>query len=308
MHKTAFLFPGQTSQYPQMGKEFYEEEKKCHEIYECGSDICGFDIAKACFEASDTMLSKSMPGQLCIFATSLSALFCAQNKGIAFDAVSGHSLGEYTAMVASGMISMEDGFKLVKYRAEAMERASENAKGAMCAVIDCDNKIIEDVCNSLEGYAIISNYNSPIQTVIAGEVSALNEAVFKLYPHSRRMIKLAVNAAYHTKLMESAKDEFYENIKGFTFKTPHVDFYSNVMGKKLEDFSDMPKSLSEHLVTPVKFYQELLEMQNAGIKNFFEVGPNKVLSGLAKKTLSGCTVMYIENPKTLQKVADTMKI
>ena len=285
MQKTAFLFPGQTSQYPQMGKEFYDEVSKCHDIYKCGSDICGFDIAKTCFEASDAVLTKSVPGQVCIFATSLSALFCAQAKGLEFDAVAGHSLGEYTAMVAAGMISMEDGFRLVKARAEAMQKASEQTSGAMCAIIDCDIDKIEEICKSLKGYAIVSNYNSPIQTVIAGEVSAINEAVFKLYPNSRRMIKLAVSAAYHTKLMESAKEEFYETAKGFTFKNPNVDFYSNVTGSKLTDFSDMAKSLTEHLVSPVKFYQELLEMKNAGIKNFFEIGPNKELSGQAKKTL-----------------------
>lgn len=307
MQKTAFLFPGQTSQYPQMGKEFYDETPKCREIYECGSDICGFDIAKVCFEANNSMFTKASFSQPCIFATSLSALFCAQNKGIKFDAVAGHSLGEYTAMVASGMVSMGDGFRLVQARASAMEKAKQSTKGAMCAIIDCDENKIAKVCKSVKGYVIISNYNSPIQTVIAGEIDAVNEAVFKLYPDCKRIIKLAVSAAYHTKLMEGAAKEFYEYAKEFTFKTPQVDFYSNLTGEKLSDFSNMPKYLKEHLVTPIKFYQELEAMQKDSVNNFYEIGPNKVLTGLAKKTLTGSTIMYIENPKTLQKVVDTMK-
>lgn len=308
MPKTAFLFPGQTSQYPQMGKEFYDESPKCQDIYDCGSDICGFDLTKACFEYNDASLIKSRISQPCIFATSLAALFCAQNKGLTFDAVCGHSLGEYTAMVASGMVSMEDGFRLVQARAQAMQSAGESTNGAMCAVIDCDEEKIKEVLDSVDGYVIVSNYNSPIQTVIAGEISALNEAVFKLHPYSRRIIKLAVRSAYHTKLMQSAATEFYDFAKGFEFKKPQVDFYSNLTGDKLTDFSDMPTYLSEHIVSPIKFYNELMKMQEAGIKSFYEVGPNKVLTGLAKKTLTGCTVMHIENPKTLQKVADTMKV
>lgn len=308
MPKTAFLFPGQTSGYPCMGKEFYEEEHRCKEIYDCGSEICGFDLYKACIDYDEPSFIKSSVSQPCMLATSLSALFCAQNKGLTFDAVCGHSLGEYTAMVAAGIISMEDAFKLIKVRAAAMQKAGEHSNGAMCAVIGCKEDEINKVLKKAEGYVIISNYNSPVQSVIAGDVWAVNDAVFALYKKAKKIIKLAVRSAYHTKLMDSAATEFYEYAKNFEFNEPKVDFYSNLTGEKLTDFSDMPTYLARHIVNPIMFYQELRAMQKDGVKNFYEVGPNKILTGLAKKTLSGRTVMQIENPKTLQKVVDTMKI
>lgn len=308
MPKTAFLFPGETSGYLAMGKEFYEEEHRCKEIYDCGSQICGFDLYKTCLDYDEPSFIKSSVSQPCVFATSLATLFCAQNKGLTFDAVGGHSLGEFTAMVASGMISMEDGFKLVKARAAAMQKVSENTSGAMCAVIGCKESEVAKICEKTEGYVIISNYNSPIQAVIAGDIWAVNDAVFAIYPKAKKIIKLAVRSAYHTKLMDPAATEFYEYAKDFEFNEPKVAFYSNLTGEKLTDFSDMPTYLARHIVNPIKFYQELLAMKSDGIKNFYEVGPNKILTGLAKKTLSGRTVMQIDTPKALQKVVDTMKI
>ena len=233
-------------------------------------------------------------------ACSLSAFEAVKEKGITFDGVAGHSLGEYAAMVASGVVSVEDGFKLIKARAEAMQEAAEKNAGAMCAVLKLTAEEIEKVCEETEGYVVAVNYNSPAQTVIAGEVEAVDKAIETFTSMKARCMKLNVASAFHSKMMESAAEKFIETAKTVTFNTPTVEFYSNVIGKKLEAFSDMPSLLARHIVSPVKFTSELSEMDEAGYDTFIELGPKNVLAGLVKKTLSDKAVFNVENLKTLE--------
>lgn len=305
--KTAFLFSGQGSQYPQMGRELWEKYSGSAKILECGSDIMGFDLKDKLLNASVEELSQTRLSQPAIFTVSLLALNAARENGIENCAVAGHSLGEYAAMYASGILPMEDAFKAIKLRSEAMAKAAENSKGAMAAVLRCTREEIESVISGIDGFVACANYNSPEQTVIAGEEEAVEAAMAKFAEMGKRTVRLAVSAAFHTKLMQPAADEFKEKIAGFTFSEPVCAFYSNLYGQKLEKLPDMPDYLAKHICSPVKFADELNAMQNDGITAFVELGPNKVLSGLVRKTLKDVVNVNIENNETMEKALAALK-
>lgn len=305
--KTVFLFSGQGSQYPGMGTELAEKYSAAKQILECGSDIMGFDLMKKINEASPEELSQTRLSQPAIFTASLIALTAARENGIENCAVAGHSLGEYAAMYASGMLSLEESYKAIKLRSEAMAKAAEMNGGAMAAILRSDNETIEKVLSEINGFVAPANYNSPEQTVIAGEAAAVDEAIEKLSALKARCVKLAVSAAFHTKLMNGAADEFKAASAGLDFKAPNCDFYSNVYGKKLTDFSDMPSYLAAHICSPVKFVDEMNAMNDAGIEAYVELGPNKVLTGLVKKTFKGANAVNIENCETLEKTLEALK-
>lgn len=305
--KTVFLFSGQGSQYPGMGAELAEKYSATKTILECGSDIMGFDLMKKISEATPEELAQTRLSQPAIFTTSLIALTAARENGIENAAVAGHSLGEYAAMYASGMLGLEDAYKAIKLRSEAMAKAAEATGGAMAAILRSDNDTIEKVLSEIDGFVAPANYNSPEQTVIAGEAAAIDEAIEKLSALKARCMKLAVSAAFHTKLMAGAAEEFKAAVADFTFNTPNCDFYANLYGKKLEDFSDMPSYLAAHICSPVKFEDEMNAMNDAGIDAYVELGPNKVLTGLVKKTFKGANAVNIENCETLEKALEALK-
>lgn len=308
MAKNVLLFSGQGSQYVGMAKELCEKYEGAKQIFATANEILGYDLAEITFNGPEEELNKTINSQPAIMACSLCALEAVKAEGIEFDGVAGHSLGEYAAMVASGVLSLEDGFRVIKARAEAMQKAAESNKGAMCAVIGLPAEEIEQTCAEVDGYVIPVNYNSTVQTVIAGEVEAVDKAIELFAEKKARCMKLNVASAFHSKLMQSAADEFYEKIKDVQFNEPSVEFYSNVLGGKLEDYSDMPTLLAKHIVSPVKFTSELAQMNDSGYENFIELGPNKVLTGLVKKTLKDKTALNIENLKTLTKATETLKV
>lgn len=305
--KTAFLFSGQGSQYPGMGGKLAAKYPACEAVLECGSDVMGYDVLKALTESTPEELAQTRLSQPAIFTTSLLALTAVREEGVLCDAVAGHSLGEYAAMYASGMLSMENAFKAIKLRSAAMAKAAESSDGAMAAVVGADDALIEEVCGAVNGFVAPANYNSPVQTVIAGEAAAVDEAMARFGENGKRCVKLAVSAAFHTKLMQSAAEEFKAQIADMEFSAPNVDFYSNLYGKRLSDFSDMPSYLAAHICSPVRFADELVEMQSAGIEAFAELGPGHVLTGLVRKTLKGAVNVNIEDPETLEKALGALK-
>ena len=306
MEKTVFLFSGQGSQYPKMAEELIASSSKAAEVFICASDVLGFDLKEICLNGTPEELAKTQVAQPAIMATSLAALACVRERGVDASAVAGHSLGEYAAMVAAGVLTLEDGFKLIKARAAAMGKCAENQNGAMAAVVGLTAEEVADVCKETPGYVLPVNYNSAVQTVIAGERAAVAEASETFAAMGKRAIPLAVSAAFHSKLMQPAADEFYEAAKGFAYSEPKLDFYANLTGKKLIDFSDMAGYLAKHIVSPVYFTSELAELHAAGYVNYLELGPGKVLTGLVKKTLKDVTALNVENAKTLQKAVEVL--
>lgn len=297
---TISLFSGQGSQYPGMGKDILESMPDFSEIFETGSEILGRDLRAICFESDSAELARTINSQPAIMAVSILCLRAAMAKGYKFDGVAGHSLGEYAAMYASEMISLEDAFRLIKARSEAMEEAAAQAKGTMAAVMKISPQQVEDVCAQAKEYAAAVNYNSPVQTVVAGTPEGINEVSEIFAGMKARVVPLNVAGAFHSKLMQPAADKFYETAKKIEFKNPKVKYYSNVTGGELTDFSDIASLLAKHIVSPVRFTSELLAMQKDGADKFVEFGPGKTLTGLVRKTLKDVTAFNIENLETLE--------
>jgi len=276
--KTAFLFPGQGSQFVGMAVS--------PEVAEIGSAILGFDLIKAVTESTEAELAETRLAQPATYAASLTASAAEPRPPYA---LAGHSLGEYAALTAAGVMTAETGFKAVKVRSELMSRVKG---GGMAAVIGIPPDVIEieEVLADIYGVSAV-NYNSPQQTVIAGTDEALKQAEAALLSKgAKRVIRLNVSAAFHTEFMSEAAAEFREFAKTLTFGEPRCKFYSNVTGGLMTDFSDMPGYLALHMRSPVRFTDELRAMQADGINEFKETGPGKVLTGFVKKTAEGVNV------------------
>jgi len=279
----AFIFPGQGAQFSGMGKDLYEGFPMAQELFEHANDILGFSITDIMFEGTAEDLRQTRVTQPAIFLHSV-ILSKVLGKSFAPDMVAGHSLGEFSALVANGTLSFEDGLKLVSQRAEAMQKACEAKPGTMAAVLGLEDAIVESICADIPGVVVPANYNCPGQLVISGEVDAVNLACEKLKEAgARRALVLPVGGAFHSPLMQPAREELAMAIEKMTFSKPICPVYQNVTTTAVTDTEEIKKNLIAQLTAPVKWTQSVIQMITDGAGEFIEVGPGKVLQGLVRK-------------------------
>lgn len=292
----AYIFPGQGAQFTGMGLDLYNNSPLAKELFEEANEILGFRITDIMFEGTAEELQQTKVTQPAIF---LHSVILAKTLGNSFkpEMVAGHSLGEFSALVANGVLSFEDGLKLVSKRALAMQKACEMQESTMAAVLGLDDAIVEEVCASIDGIVVAANYNCPGQLVISGEISAIDKACAAMIEKgAKRAIKLPVGGAFHSPLMEPAREELAEAINNTIFHKPTCPVYQNVVAEAVKDSVEIKENLILQLTAPVRWTQTIQQMIADGATEFIEVGPGKVLQGLVRKidrtvdarSLGGC--------------------
>jgi len=284
----AFVFPGQGAQYVGMGKELYEQHALAKELFEQANEALGFRITDLMFDGTDEDLKQTRVTQPAIFLHSV--ILATTLEGFQPDMVAGHSLGEFSSLVANGTLSFIDGLNLVYKRALAMQKACEAEPSTMAAILGMEDEKVEQVCRDIEEVVVAANYNAPGQIVISGSIPGIDLAVEKLTElGAKRAIKLAVGGAFHSPLMEPARAELEEAIKAAPFSSPVCPVYQNVNAKPSSDPAEIKLNLVAQLTAPVRWTQTVKNMIAGGATSFTEVGPGKVLLGLIKKVDRGMT-------------------
>jgi [acyl-carrier-protein] S-malonyltransferase len=279
----AYIFPGQGAQFPGMGKDLYEQSEQARLLFEQANEILGFRITDIMFDGTEEDLKQTNVTQPAIF---LHSVILAKVLGDEFapDMVAGHSLGEFSSLVAAGALSFEDGLRLVAARANAMQKACEIQPGTMAAILALDDFTVEDICQRLTDVVVPANYNCPGQLVISGTVAGIDAACIKMTEAgAKRALKLNVGGAFHSPLMEAARVELEAAIINTSFKEPVCPVYQNIDAKPYTDVEHIKHNLIAQLTGPVRWTQTVEQMLRDGATSFTEVGPGKVLQGLVKK-------------------------
>ncbi len=288
--KKAYVFPGQGSQFPGMAKTLYESNATAHEMLEKANEILGFRITDIMFDGTAEDLKQTKVTQPAIFLHSVVLAKCLPD--FQPDMVAGHSLGEFSALVAAGAMDFEEGLKLVSIRAQAMQKACECTPGTMAAIIALPTETIEKICSETEGTVVAANYNCDGQVVISGEKEAVEAASMKMKEAgAKRALPLPVGGAFHSPLMEPARAELAEGIKKAVFHTPVCPVYQNVTARPSTDPAEIKANLLAQLTSPVRWTQSVKNMLSDGADHFVELGPGKVLQGLVAKISTEPTII-----------------
>ena len=281
--KKAYVFPGQGSQFSGMGKDLYEQSDFAKDMFEKANEILGYRITDIMFAGTDEELKQTKVTQPAIFLHSV-VLAKVNSNNFHPDMVAGHSLGEFSALVANETLKFEDALRLVFARAMAMQKACEAVPSTMAAVLGMDDAKVEEICATIDGVVVPANYNCPGQLVISGEVNAINKACEALKAAgAKRALVLPVGGAFHSPLMEPARKELEAAIKNTQFSKPLCPVYQNVCAKAVSDPEEIKNNLVAQLTAPVKWTQSVMQMTADGATTYIEVGPGKVLQGLVKK-------------------------
>jgi len=292
----AHVFPGQGAQFVGMGLDLFEKYPIAQEMFNKANDILGFSITDIMFEGTAEDLRQTKVTQPAIFLHSV-ILSAVMGEDFSPNSVAGHSLGEFSALVANGALSFENGLQLVSRRAMAMQKACELKPGTMAVVLGLEDAVIEKVCAEISGIVVPANYNSPGQLVISGEVDAVNEACSQLKEAgARRALPLPVGGAFHSPLMEPAREDLAAAIEEATFNEPKCPIYQNVTTEAVSDPKEIKENLISQLTAPVKWTQSVQNMAKAGTSQFIEVGPGKVLQGLVRKIVPEVETASAETP------------
>ncbi len=278
----AYVFPGQGAQFVGMGKDLYETSAIAKELFDKANEILGFNITEIMFNGTDEELKQTKVTQPAVFLHSV--ILAKTLTNFKPEMVAGHSLGEFSALVANGTLSFEDALQLVSKRAMAMQKACEITPSTMAAVLNLDDKVVENICASIDGVVVAANYNCPGQLVISGETKAVELACEKMKEAgAKRALILPVGGAFHSPMMEPAREELAAAIEATTFNTPTCPVYQNVTASAVSDPAEIKKNLITQLTAPVRWTQSVQQMIADGSTSFTEVGPGKVLMGMINK-------------------------
>lgn len=309
--KRAFLFPGQGAQIVGMGKDIYEKYEIARKIYDEASRILGIDIKTLCFEGPEEELNKTENTQIAILTTSLAILEVLKSKNINADMATGLSLGEYGALIYSGIISFEDGIKLIKQRGYYMANLLPKEEYSMAAVIGLDSKKIEEVCEKMREngkFVVIANYNCSIQTVISGESSAIDEAIEKLGEiGAKRVVKLKTSGPFHTIKLEKAKQEYKKELEKIEFNKGKVKVIKNIDGSFYNENDNICEILANHIISPVRFDKTIELMNKEKVDEYVEIGPGKTLTTFVKKDNKLAKTFNISTVADLEKYIEYEK-
>lgn len=290
----AYVFPGQGAQFPGMGKDLYEQSAEAKELFDKANEILGFDMTKIMFEGSAEDLKQTKVTQPAVFLHSV--LLAKTIEDFQPEMVAGHSLGEFSALVASGAMSFEDGLRLVSQRAIAMQKACERQPSTMAAIIGLEDAVVEEVCQNISEVVVAANYNCPGQLVISGSIEGVNKACEQLKEKgAKRALILPVGGAFHSPLMEPAREQLAAAIEATTFNKPICPIYQNVDAKAQTDPAIIKENLIAQLTAPVKWTQSVQNMVADGATDFTEVGPGKALQGMIAKIDRQATISGISS-------------
>lgn len=306
MTQLAFIFPGQGSQQVGMGAELARAYPIANTVFQEADVALGRALSQLCFEGPEEALKQTENTQLAILTCSVATLRILKEFGITPNAVAGHSLGEYSALVAAGVLDFADALRLVHARASLMAEAAETQQGTMAAILGMETEQLQKLCDTAEGTVNIANYNCPGQLVISGGVDAVNQVVSlaKVEIGERRCRLLPVSGAFHSPLMAPAQQKFGSVLDSVTLYPPKVDIVMNVTGEFVTDAENIRHLLFQQITQPVQWEKTLHTIEKTGVTHFIEVGPGKVLSGLVKRTLSESSAVNVEDIKTLSLIAD----
>ena len=303
--KRAFLFPGQGAQVVGMGKDIYEKYDEAKKIYEEASKISGMDIKKLCFEGPEEELNKTENTQIAILITSLAILEVLKSKGIEAEITCGLSLGEYCALIYSGMISFEDGIKLIKKRGYYMGNLIPDEEYSMAAVIGLDSTKIEEICNELKEsgkFVVPANYNCSTQTVVSGEKEAVEIVIEKLKEAgAKRVIPLKTSGPFHTEKLIEAKQAYEKELENVTFNKGNVKVIKNLDGNYYNEEDNVKEILAKHIISSVRFDRAIKLMQEENVDEYVEIGPGRTLTGFVRKDNKEAKTYNINSLESLEK-------